>query len=151
MLAYTLLPSSYALTPDPDIDLRQPSPEVDSDHLRWFALLVSMREGPSGPSRAPWSPLLPTGGLRLEVQKQARVEPKMAKVKVQRHIHQQPVTKGHVRTMEAFSTRIAVVSRQFCSLMEKTYRNMAYKIQNNGLRCTLYEGVRLQCTLQWGN
>lgn len=39
----------------------------------------------------------------------------------------------------------------FCSLMEKTYRNMAYKIQNNGLRCTLYEGVRLQCTLQWGN
>lgn len=72
-------------------------------------------------------------------------------MKVQRHIHQQPVTKGHVRTMEAFSTRIAVVSRQFCSLMEKTYRNMAYKIQNNGLRCTLYEGVRLQCTLQWGN
>lgn len=110
MLAYTLLASSYTLTHDPDIDLRQPSPEVDSDHLRWLTLLVSMREGPSRPSRAPWSPLLPTGDLRLEVQKQASVEPKMAKVKVQRHIYQQPVTEGHVRTMEAFSTGIPLLS-----------------------------------------
>lgn len=75
----------------------------------------------------------------------------MPEVKVQEHIHQQPVTKDDVRTMEAFSAGIAIVSRQFCDLMEKTYQNMACKIQNNGLRCILYEGVRLQCTLQWGN
>lgn len=105
MLAYTLLASSYTLTPDPDIDLRQPSPEVDSDHLRWPALLVSIREGPSGPSRAPWSPLLPTGGLRLRVQKQATVEPKMAKVNVQKHIHQQPVTKGRCKNYGGFQRR----------------------------------------------
>jgi hypothetical protein len=52
--------------------------------------------------------------------------------------------------MAVFSTGIAIVSRQFCDLMEKTYQNMAYKIQNNGQRCALYEGVRLQCTLEWG-
>lgn len=105
VLAYTLLASSYTLTPDPDTDLRGPSPEVDSDHLWWPALLVSMREGPSIPSRAPWSPLLPTGGLRLQVQKQARVEPKMAKVKVQKHIHQQPVTKRRWKNHGSFQHR----------------------------------------------
>lgn len=58
--------------------------------------------------------------------------------------------KDNVRTMEAFSTGMATVSRQSCDLMEKTIRNMAYKIQNNGLRCTLYEGVRLLCTYSRG-
>lgn len=104
MLAYTLLASSYTLTPNLDIDLRWPSPEVDPDHLQGPTLLVSEQEGLSGPSRPPWSPLLPTGGIRLEVQKQARVEPRMAKVKVQKHIHQQLSPKDNVRAMEAFST-----------------------------------------------
>lgn len=52
--------------------------------------------------------------------------------------------------MEAFSTGMTVVSRQSHDLMEKAYQNMAYKIQNNGLRCTLYEGVRLLCTYSGG-
>lgn len=68
--------------------------EVGSDGRRWPALLGNVREGPSGPSQPLQSPLLSTGGLRLEIRKSASSEPRVAKVKVQQHIHQRPVTRG---------------------------------------------------------
>lgn len=74
----------------------------------------------------------------------------MAKVKVQKRIHQQLSPKDDGGATEAFSAGIAIVSKQFFPLMEKTYQNMAYKIENNGLRYALYEGIRLQGTLRWG-